>query len=105
MTRIELHSCFPYLKFLYGWQHVTTEIMLVILYLLEDEQELRLGMLIRPKRIYNFFLLHACFGCYFYAFDALSYTFDHIWTNLLTQCTPVSVPVFCYLFISGFPLL
>ena len=41
--------------------HVTTEIMLVIIYLLEDEQELSLGMLIRPKRIYNFCLLHACF--------------------------------------------
>ena len=38
--------------------HVTTEIMLVIIYLLEDEQELSLGMLIRPKRIYNFFLFH-----------------------------------------------
>src|SRR3954469_24704354 len=23
------------------------------------------------------------------------YTFDHIWTNILTQCTPVPVPVFC----------
>ena len=32
--------------------HVTREIMLVIIYLLEDEQELSLGMLIRPKRIY-----------------------------------------------------
>src|SRR3954469_22979904 len=31
------------------------------------------------------------------------YTFDHIWTNLLTQCTPVSVPVFCCFSISGFP--
>src|SRR4051812_40998011 len=27
--------------------------------------------------------------------DELSYTFDHIWTNLLTQCTLVPVPVFC----------
>ena len=39
--------------------HVTTEIMLVIIYLLEDEQELSLGMFTRLKRIYNFFLLHA----------------------------------------------
>src|ERR1041385_8965506 len=31
--------------------------------------------------------------------------FDHIWTNLLTQCTPVPVPVFCYFSISGFPLI
>src|SRR4051812_32194302 len=43
--------------------------------------------MISPKRIYNFCLLHACFGSYFYAFDTLSYLFDHIWTNLLTQCT------------------
>src|SRR3954467_4192906 len=34
--------------------------------------------------------------------DELSYTFDHICTNLLTQCTPVPVPVFCYFCISGF---
>ena len=41
--------------------HVNTEIMLVIIYLLDDEQELSLKILIRPKRIYNFCLLHACF--------------------------------------------
>src|ERR1041385_5390793 len=34
--------------------------------------------------------------------DELPYTFDHIWTNLLTQCTPVPVPVFCCFSISGF---
>ena len=33
------------------------------------------------------------------------YTFDHIWTKLLTQCTPVPVPVFCYFSISGSPLI
>jgi hypothetical protein len=33
----------------------------VITYLLEDEQELSLGMLIRCKRIYNFLMLHAYF--------------------------------------------
>src|SRR3954468_21699323 len=83
--------------------HVTTEIMLVIIYLLEDEQELSLGMLIRPKHIYNFFLLHECLVCYFYVLYTISYTFDHIWTNLLTQCTPVLVPVFRCFSISGFP--
>src|SRR3954470_9136619 len=31
------------------------------------------------------------------------YTFDHIWTNLLTQCTQLPVPVFCCFCISGFP--
>jgi hypothetical protein len=35
--------------------HVTSKIIsFVITYLLEDEQELSLGMLIRLKRIYNF---------------------------------------------------
>ena len=30
-----------------------------IIYLLEDEEELSLGMLIRLQRIYNFLLFHA----------------------------------------------
>jgi hypothetical protein len=37
------------------WLHVTSKIIIfVITYLLEDEQELSLGMLIRCKRIYYF---------------------------------------------------
>src|SRR3954466_12093770 len=32
-----------------------------------------------------------------------SYTFEHIWTNLLTQCTQLPVAVFCCFCISGFP--
>ena len=55
-------------------------------YLLEDEQELSLGTLIRPKRIYNFCLFHACFGDNAICFDALSYHLQLIWTNLLTKC-------------------
>src|SRR3954465_2923534 len=82
--------------------HVTTVIMLVIISLLEDEHELSLGMLTCPKRIYNFCLLHACFVCVCHVLLELSYTFDHIWTNLLTQCTYLSVPVFCCFCISGF---
>src|ERR1041385_3122989 len=62
-------------------------------------------MLIRSKRIYNFRSFHACFVLYCYDIDELLYTFDHIWTNLLTQCTPVPVPVFCCSSISGFPLI
>src|SRR3954462_5928812 len=85
--------------------HATTEIMLVIIYLLEDEQPFSLGMLIRPKRIYNFCLIHACFVWHCHVLDELSYTCDHIWTNLLTQCTPVPVPVFCCFCISGFPAI
>src|SRR3954463_9240065 len=82
--------------------HVTTEIMLVIIYLLKDEQELSLGMLICPKRIYNFCLLHACFVRLRHVLLELSYTFEHIWTNLLTQCTQLPVTVFCCFCISSF---
>src|SRR4051812_1668469 len=61
-------------------------------YLLEDEQELSLGMLMRPKRINNFCLFHSCFGDIAIHFDALSYHLQLIWTNLLTKCpVPVSV--------------
>ena len=35
----------------------------------------------------------------------LSYTFEHICTNLLTQCTQLPVPVFCCFCISGFPAI
>ena len=35
----------------------------------------------------------------------LPYTFDHIWTNLLTQCTQLPVPVFCCFCILGFPAI
>src|ERR1044072_7541678 len=94
-----------YLKVLLVVWHVTTEIMLVIIYLLEDEQELSLGMLIRPKRIYNLWLLHACFVSVWHVLFELSYTFEHIWTNLLTQCTQLSVLVFCCFCISGFPAI
>ena len=85
--------------------HVTTEIMLVTIYLLEDEQELSLGMLIRPKHIYIFCLLHACFVLLCHVLLELSYNFEHIWTNLLTQCTQLPVPVFCCFCISGFPTI
>src|SRR3954469_10888560 len=103
---IEFHALISLLKspYMVEW-HVTTEIMLVIIYLLEDEQELSLGMLIRPKRIYNFCLLHACFVCLFHVLLELSYTFEPIWTNLLTQCTQLPVAVFCCFCISGFPAI
>src|SRR4051812_9783471 len=62
-------------------------------------------MLIRPKRIYNFCLCHACFVRLCHDLLELSYTFEHIWTNLLTQCTQLPVVVFCCFCISGFPAL
>src|SRR3954463_8858291 len=79
--------------------------MLIIIYLLDDEQELILGMLIHPKRIYNFCLLHAYFVWLCHVFLKLPYTFEHIWTNLLTQCTQLPVTVFCCFCISGFPAI
>src|ERR1041385_5137682 len=77
----------------------------VIIYLLEDEQELSLGMLIRPKRIYNFCFLHACFVWLCHVLLELSYTFEPISTNLFTQCTQLPVSVFCCCCISGFPAI
>src|SRR3954469_20305024 len=38
-------------------------------------------------------------------FASTSYTFEHIWTNLLTQCTQLPVAVFCCFCISGFPAI
>src|SRR3954463_16474577 len=101
-----MHALIALLKspYMVVW-HVTTQIMLVIIYLLEDEQELSLGMLIRPKRIYNFYLLHACFVLLCHVLLELSYTFEHNWTNLLTQCTQLPIAVFCCFCISGFPAI
>src|SRR4051794_7140245 len=41
----------------------------------------------------------------FHVLLELPYTFEHIWTNLLTKCTQVPVPVFCCFCISGFPAI
>src|ERR1043165_5030414 len=61
--------------------------------------------MIRSERIYNFCLLHAWFVWLCHVLLELSYTFEHIWTNLLTQCTQLPVAVFCYFCISGFPAI
>src|ERR1041385_4622135 len=42
---------------------------------------------------------------YLYFLLELSYTFEHIWTNLLTQCTQLPVAVFCCFCILGFPAI
>src|SRR4051812_49026101 len=47
--------------------------------------------------------MHVLCDCH--VFLELSYTFEHIWTNLLTQCTQLPVPVFCCFCISGFPAI
>ena len=61
---------------------------LFITYLLEDEQELSLGMLIRCKRIHNFLMFHAWFYLLSYVLSTLWSNFHMIsWTNLLTRPT------------------
>ena len=73
------------------WVHVTSKIIFVITYLLEDEQELSLGMLIRPKRIYNFWcsmlVLHQFYHCFIYVLVCF-YKFSG--TNILTRCRSAS---------------
>ena len=49
--------------------------LFVITYLLEDEQELSLGMLIRCKRIYNFLCSMLIFLLFLHVLCALLYTF------------------------------
>src|SRR3954468_21872673 len=80
--------------------HVTTEIMLVIIYLLEDEQELSLGMLIRP----NVSIISAC--CMHVLCDFAMFCLNfHTLLSILTQCTQLPVPVFCCFCILGFPAI
>ena len=67
-----------------------------IIYVLEDEQELSLGMLIRLRRIYNFWLFHANI---IQLSHILAPFYMIYWTNLLIQC-PVPVPVLCMFFVS-----
>ena len=81
---LELHSFMHMYRVLWsqlsmlanGWifivrVHVTSKIILIITYLLEDEQELSLGMLIRWKRIYNFWC--SMLVCYLLCFTFLHF--------------------------------
>lgn len=43
--------------------------------------------MIRPKRNYNFYLVHDILGDIGICLPTLLYHFTHIWTKLLTQCT------------------
>src|SRR3954468_15733285 len=43
--------------------------------------------------------------CDFAMFCLNFHTLEHIWTNLLTQCTQLPVPVFCCFCILGFPAI
>jgi hypothetical protein len=64
--------------------HVTSKIILLfVTYLLEDEQELSLGMLIRCKRIYNFWCSILVYtNCYMFYLHFVALLW-FIWTNLL----------------------
>jgi hypothetical protein len=57
-------------------------------------------MLIRPKHIHNFYLLHAYIASLLHVFIQVLYHFkSFFWTNLLTRC-PVPVHVFCLSLVS-----
>ena len=63
----------------------------VITYLLEDEQELSLGMLIHCKHIYNFWCSMLVLHQFLYVLFTLRYTFYAFsGTNLLTRCRSAS---------------
>ena len=67
----------------------------VITYLLEDEQELSLGMLIRCKRIYNFWCSMLVYCQLLYVLLVLLGVFmDFLW---LTYWQDAKVPVPCFL--------
>ena len=56
-----------------------------IIYLLEDKQELSLGMLIRLQRIYNFWLFHAVILSFLDVLQSFYSNFISLFgTNLLT---------------------
>ena len=53
------------------------KITFVFVYLLEDEQELSLGMLIRLKYIYNFCQFHALLLTLLHVLPTLTYILQH----------------------------
>jgi hypothetical protein len=60
------------------WVHVTSKIIsIVITYVFEDEQELSLGILIRLKRIYNFWCSMLVFTPFALCFVTLRGVFMH----------------------------
>jgi hypothetical protein len=67
----------------------------IITYLLEDEQELSLGMLIRLKRIYNFWCSMLIFTPFALCFATLRGIF--MWFPELTYWQDAKVPVPCFL--------
>jgi hypothetical protein len=76
--------------------HVTSKIIsFVITYLLEDEQKLSLGMLIRLKHIYNFWCSMPVFTPFALCFITLRGVFMRFLE--LTYWQDTTVPVLCFL--------
>ena len=74
-------------------------------YLLEDEQELSLGMLIRLKRICNFCQFHALFMTLLHVYLHFHIFYNIFRNNLLIQC-PVPLFVRYYLVtLDDFPIM
>ena len=63
------------------WTALHIKNSVFIIYLLEDEQELSLGMMIRLQRIYNFWLFHAVILSFL---DVLQSFYSHF-TSFLVQ--------------------
>ena len=74
--------------------HVTSKIIFVITYLLEDEQELSLGMLIQCKCIYNFWCSMLVLHQFLYVLITLRCTFMHFLELTYWQDATVPVPIF-----------
>ena len=87
LSWIELHLLLALLWSYYMCVSMSPQKLLCYHLSTRGRAEIKLGMLIRPKRIYNFCLFHALLGDIVICFATLLYHFTHIWINLLTQCT------------------
>ena len=74
-------------------QHFHIKNSVLIIYLLEDEQELSLGCLICLQRIYNFLLLHAILSTVLDYIGFIFHFYIIFGTNLLTG-GPVQIAIF-----------
>jgi hypothetical protein len=88
-------QCFIYMIKIVMVQVTSKIISFVITYLLEDEQELSLGMLIRPKCIYNFWCSMLVFTPFALCFVTLRGVF--IQFPKLTYWQDATVPCPCFL--------
>ena len=80
------HSCHNREKNIeeYSRKHSTSKILFFIIYLLEDEQELSLGMLICLQRIYNFWFSMLYYLLFWALLGIIIHFYIIFGTNLLT---------------------